>query len=400
MKLTGWLKQRAWPIAIVTLVLCVMLVVLDEVEKHQLQVRQQAKPTGAVLPVVSVTQVKPRQLTLDVKVLARLKPRYQSLISSQVDGHIVGFSERLQEGVVVEAGEALLQLDDSEYQAQLDQAKMEHAQAQVAFLTEQRMARQASRDWQRSNQGQPDSPLVLRQPQLEAAKMTEQAARTNLKRAETLLSYTRIESPYRAVVLKRHVNPGEMVGSGQALVEIMSVDEFELVVALNDKQWQLLADDWQHRQARLRDPLSGQVWQAGIRNAGYFYDNDTQLRNLYLSMANQGADGGLLPGRLLEVSLPGQQVQDVLQIPESAYTRDAHIWLLGQDNRLEKMTPEILAVMDDSLVVRPPGQSPGTFRIALFPQSQFTVGLKVNPTEPDSLNGNAAQVAALSGAIQ
>ncbi len=393
----AWLKRRVWPMATVTVVLLAMLVVLGEVAKHQEQLRRQAKPTATALPVVSVTQVKPRQVTLDVKVLARLKPRYQSLISSQIEGHIVGLSERLVEGAVVDAGELLLQLDDSGYRAQVDQARMEYAQAKVALLTEQRMAKQASSDWQRSNKGQPDSPLVLREPQLEAARRAEQAARANVTRAETLLSYTRIEAPYRAVVLKRSVNPGEIVGIGQGLIEIMSIDEFELVVALNDKQWLLLANDWQQRQARLRDPLNGHTWQAKMRNTGYFYDSETQLRNLYLTLSHQNTEGSLLPGRLVEVSLPGRKVQDVLQIPESAYTRDAHIWLLGQDNRLEKVAPEVLAVMEDGLVVRPPDQTRDVFTVALFPQSQFTVGLKVAPTEENATNHSASQVVFTSG---
>ncbi|WP_409523617.1 efflux RND transporter periplasmic adaptor subunit [Nitrincola sp. MINF-07-Sa-05] len=392
MKWSAFLKNKVAPVTGLLIVLFIMLVILDEVEQSQKKQLQQTLQPSTSLPVVSVATVEPERVRLDVKVLSRVRPRYQSMIRSHVEGSVVSFSERLVEGAVIEEGELLLQLDDSQYAAELAQARMDKAQAEVAVLTEQQMAQQAQRDWQRSDRGQPDSPLVLRIPQYEAAELTQQAALANLHRAQTLLSYTRVRAPYRAVVLKRHVNPGELVGVGQVLLDIMSVDEYELVVSLNDKQWQLMAEDWRHQQATLIDPISAQTWQAEIRNAGYYYDSETQLRNLYLSVTAQ-ADG-LLPGRLLEVSLPGKLTHDALLIPESAYSRDAHIWLLREDDRLEKFAPDILAVQDGSLVIRPPKKNSDPLRIALFPQAQFTVGLKVAPIDPIALPGSADQVVA------
>ncbi|MCB1568346.1 MAG: efflux RND transporter periplasmic adaptor subunit, partial [Xanthomonadales bacterium] len=58
------------------------------------------------------------------------------------------------------------------------------------------------------------------------------AARAGLKSADEQVGYTAIRAPYRGVVTARHVEPGETVAPGQALLSGLSLDRLRLVVAV------------------------------------------------------------------------------------------------------------------------------------------------------------------------
>lgn len=394
----GWKKIKVFFIAItVVAVLMLVLIQLEKAEKEQNAKRLTAE---TVLPVVSVIPVEYSDEALTISVFARVGPKYKSELLSQSDGQILQLNPKFLEGGIIEQGEILVTLEDVEQKAAVAVAELELAQAQLELMKEQRLAAQAKRDWQRSQMvDDTPSPLVLREPQLKAAQLQNKAAKATLKLAERQLSFTRIRAPFTGVIIARTVHPGEVVSQGQSIAQIMSANEFELVAQLTESQWQLLADNWQDLHPVIEDTSSEKQWLGDVRSTGYFYDETTQLRNIYVSAnIDINSDSVLLPGRLVRLSFSGKTLEKVISVPASAYTQDAHVWMLGSDDRLQKVAPKVLA-SDEQRVFLDLSDTDIRFpRIALYPQSNFTLGQKVEPKQV-RVDAHAEQGHSMNGAL-
>jgi|TARA_B110000240_G_scaffold192310_1_gene236274 RND family efflux transporter MFP subunit len=372
--------QKAKGIIIALVFAFILLIILDELDKADKEQRRFLLTAETVLPLVSVSQLKPSSETLMVSVLSKVRPKHRSVIISQVDGQIIAFEDIFLEGNIVKKDQVLIKLDNVEQVAAVALAKLQYGEAKLALLKEKRLAEQARRDWQRSHKDTtPSSPLVLREPQLETANLQAKAALADMATAERQLSFTIIKAPYTGVIIARQVNPGDIVGVNQTIAEIMSIDEFELVAQLSETQWAMLAEDWQQQTPLIEDFNTGKRWKGDIRSSGNFFDESTQLRNIYVTaLAHRSDSDALLPGKLMQVSFSGKTMNNVLRVPISAYTQDANIWLLGNDDRLQKISPKLVAQSASHVFFNQSEVNARNVRVALYPQTNFSLGQKVD----------------------
>ncbi|MFS1428877.1 biotin/lipoyl-binding protein, partial [Vibrio splendidus] len=112
------------------------------------------------------------------------KSRYELMFSTEVSGRIEAISSQFETGQVIGQGEVIANIDSTSYQQAVTQAKANVAQAQLDLLEEQRQGEQAKSEWQRSGlSGEPDSPLVLREPQLAQVTAALENAKLELVKA-------------------------------------------------------------------------------------------------------------------------------------------------------------------------------------------------------------------------
>src|SRR5690606_1279945 len=125
----------------------------------------------------------------------------------------------------VREGDVVLRLDPSDYQNQLQQRQSELAQATTALEIEMGEQAIAERDFRRIEGGrnltEMQRALVLREPQLNAAKARVEATRANVQQARLDLERTQIKAPFDAQVLSRLVNVGSQVTPGDNLAELV-----------------------------------------------------------------------------------------------------------------------------------------------------------------------------------
>lgn len=406
--------KRRWPLLLAALlVLLAVLVVLDEMagEQAALALQPQAQPARAV---VSYLEVAASSHAAQVNVLAEVKPRWQSTIKAFVRGEVRDIAATLREGNPVRKGQLLLSLQDSAYRAAVAEANNRLRRAEVEHLQAQRQAQQAQRNWQRAALGDaPDSPLTLHQPQLQAAHAELQAAQAALSDAKTQLAYTRVRAPYDGVIVSTSVNPGEAVEVGQPLVELLDSRRLDIPVLLDEQQWQLLAADWQERQAEVQNIRGDQHWPARMERQGGQVERDSRLRRLYLSVEQPGAlsataqpQVALLPGEFVRVQLPGRRFDTLLRVPQSAHTRDGFVWYLDRDDRLRRYRVQPLFADQEALYLPPPatdrdGKPHGAaqvWRIVLTPLASFVPGTQVT-AEPGRVDA-VADVGPAAGATR
>lgn len=365
--------------------LIIVIIVLDEMDKEQAITSN--KSAAENFPASSYINVVPQTYQAGISVLAEVVPRWNTAIRSFVRGEVSYISPALLEGTHVKEGDILLKIQDSTYRASVADARKNLNQANVQLLRAQRDARQASRNWKRSEmKGKPDSPLTLKIPQLKAAEGEFEAAKATLADAENQLKYTQLKAPYDGLIITKSVNPGEFVESGQLLFQIMDVRTLDIPVMLDDKQWQLLSSDWQGTAARIISINREQQWTAAVQRKGGYIDKQTRLRRLYLNY-QQVPDSieGLLPGEFVRVELTGKDFDNLLKLPQSAYTRNGFVWYLDSNNRLNRYRVKPVFADSHFFYVSPPieeneqSDHKASFRVIVNPLASFIPGIKVAP---------------------
>ncbi len=144
---------------------------------------------------------------------------------------------RVRPGHVAQTGEVLLELDPTQYQAQVAEA-----QAEVSRLTEEEA--DARRELERAQELY--ARTVTTTTELDASRLRFAkagallaAARARLERARWLLSQTSLRAPYPALVLERRAEPGSTVAAQcqpPVLLTIARADEILARAALTPRQ--------------------------------------------------------------------------------------------------------------------------------------------------------------------
>ncbi|MGD9211829.1 MAG: biotin/lipoyl-binding protein, partial [Desulfobacteraceae bacterium] len=160
-------------------------------------------------PDVTVVSAQSGSYAAKITAYGEATPHFELSLTAQVSGQVVSLDDNFEPGKRVKKGTVLVQLEDSEYQAVLASAKKDLADARLTLLEEERQAQQASSEWSASGlDGDPDSDLVLRKPQLTAARAAVTNAEAALASARKDLAQTRITVPFDALVVERQVAPG------------------------------------------------------------------------------------------------------------------------------------------------------------------------------------------------
>lgn len=119
---------------------------------------------------VGVEVVQPRPYRIWIDSYGRVRPRTQSDLLPQVDGEVVWIAPDFRAGGFFEAGDELLRIDDRDYRAALAQAQANLMAARQVLSEEQARSEQARADWRRLGNGGEPPALVVRVPQLNAAR--------------------------------------------------------------------------------------------------------------------------------------------------------------------------------------------------------------------------------------
>lgn len=234
-------------------------------------------------PEVAVVIVTRSDVLQTVVASGRVRMPARIEIGSLVLGQVT--ARRVEAGDRVSAGQILLQLDDREARALLDQAKagVEQARAQLRQIAElgspaaeqalreaQARLTQAERQYRRSQDLQKNNLISeskvdedrvafeVAQAQLETARLQALSnrsagpeyalAQTALNQALAALSvaqarfdYTVIKAPAAAVVVQRNVEAGDVVQPGRTLLTLAGEGDTEIIADVDERNLRLLA---------------------------------------------------------------------------------------------------------------------------------------------------------------
>ena len=321
---------------------------------------------------VTVERIHPTTTRMKIIAYGEVAPRWTSVLRARVQGRIVRISDSLAPGSRLSKGDIVLELDRTDYLVGQAEARLALETARENLIRTEHEAAQAKADWQRSGiKEAPASPLVFHAPQIRIARARVALAQSNMDKAENDLARTRILAPYDCLVAKRFANRGEILFSGDKVVTVLSMDDLEIGVALNEAQVKALGP-WETAAVTLKDPSTGKAWSGKVIRDGRIVDQTTRLRRFYLIPT--GKTEGLLPGMFVTAVIQGSRSERLFALPESALTRDGRIWQVSPARTLESTAVTPVFYENGRVFVR---GGEGPLDVVVMPSPAFLQGARV-----------------------
>lgn len=146
------IKRYSKWFALVAAIVMLFLVLLYNGQKMSQQANRPMPPRqeNTVAADVSVVRVRADRYAPDIEAYGAAEPHYQLSLTAEVTGRVVELAGAFESGRLVKAGDLLVQLDDTDYQAALASAEKNLASARLDLLEAEREASQAEAEWQSS----------------------------------------------------------------------------------------------------------------------------------------------------------------------------------------------------------------------------------------------------------
>ena len=311
--------------------------------------------------VVGVQVIQAQSLVMEQSLAGRSAAHMVSEVRPQVGGIIL--KRLFDEGQQVKAGQVLYQIDQRTYEASLESAKAQLAQAEAAVLA----ARPKAERYKNlvgidaiSKQDGDDALATLRQN--EAAVV---AARAAVKTAQINLDYTKVTAPISGRIGTSTYTPGALVTAGQtaALTTIQQLNP--IYVDVTQTSAQLLALRKQIASGALKAVNGKVAVRIILEDGSELADSgtlefvgtsvDTGTGNVSLRAVVPNPDGLLLPGTYVKAVVPAAVNEQAILVSQSAVTRNTKgepvVKLVGQDGKVEERRIETGDAIKDQWVV-------------------------------------------------
>lgn len=257
-----------------------------------------AQPGGMEMPPppVETTSVVRAPLFLTISAVGSLAANESATLRPEIDGQIVNIA--FEEGQPVKAGEPLILLDQAIVSAEVKSA-VSSANLGDANLRRAQELKRAGYATQRS----------LDEAKTEATSNISAAAVAKVRLDKTI-----VRAPFDGVAGFRTVSLGDFVRAGDALMNFEQIDVLKATFQLPEvflPAVQVGVPVEIRVDAYPNEVFAGQI--IAINPA-----IDRQTRSIAIRARVPNADGRLRPGLFARVSIPYDQNQKVLQVPETA----------------------------------------------------------------------------------
>lgn len=343
---------------------------------------------------VNVVTVTPQEITPILSVYGEIRSRRTLEVRATAPGRVVWLADGFQEGGEVTEGEVLVRIDPADAASALRMAESDQGEAAAELaqatraidlarddlaaaesqsaLREQALARQrdAKARGIATDTAVEDAELVAassRQAVLSKRSALAQAearaalAQTRLDRqailiaeAQRVLADTEIKAPFSGTLSGVSLVEGRLVSNNENLAQLIDPDALEVVFRLSASEYARLLD----AQGRLI-PAGVQV---GLDVAGIDLTAEGAIERESAAVgsgqtgrqifARLDSPRGLRPGDFVSVRIRELPLLDVALLPATAIGADQTVLVVGEGDRLERMTVETLRRQGDAVIVR------------------------------------------------
>ncbi|MCX2831130.1 efflux RND transporter periplasmic adaptor subunit [Microbulbifer thermotolerans] len=287
---------------------------------------KEAAAPPMMVPQVTVVTLKAEPVTLTRELPGRTSAFKVAEVRPQVSGIVK--AQLFREGGMVEAGQALYQLDDATYKADYDSARA-NLQGALAALNEARLTAERTAELVKSGAvSKQDNDSA--QAALQRAEADVAAARAAVQRSKVQLDYARISAPIGGRIGKSSITQGALVTANQtsALATVQQLDP--IYVDVTQSTAELLA---------LRKALEAGTVESTelpvtiLLEDGSQYEHKGKLEfaevsvepstgSVLLRIIVPNPDNILLPGMYVRALLGSGVRQQAILVPQQAVARD------------------------------------------------------------------------------
>ncbi|MDN3690140.1 efflux RND transporter periplasmic adaptor subunit [Cyclobacterium jeungdonense] len=301
-----------------------------------------ASKTTAML--VDVVQAERGDFSPTVVATGIVQPATDISLSNQVGGEVTRIASQFLPGAYVNKGELLLQINPADFENTLLLRKSDLALAKSDYEVELGRQDVAQKDYELIGDelSSENRNLVLRKPQLEAAKANVAAAEAAVNQASLNLERASIRAPFDAHILSRNVNLGSQIAPGSDLGRLVGIDEYWVManVPLSKVNWLDIEENTEGSGAPVKI-VHPAAWEPGQFREGRVsrlvgaLDNQTRLARVIISVEDplmrQEPDPDkppLIIGTFVEVQIEARELEDVTRL-ERQYIRPGNtVWVM------------------------------------------------------------------------
>jgi len=301
------------------------------------------KPEEMPIPIVDVTQVEQKTVSLNLPSYGVVTPKYKTQLVTEVQGRMLTISPQFVAGGIVRKGDQLAQIEPSDYEADLMQAEATLAQATAALNEEIARGEVAKIEFKDYDKGLPPE-LGLRIPQLKKEQANVKYAQAALARAQRNLERTVIRAPFDGIIKARNVDLGQYVTLGTNLGELYDtrIAEIRLPIS-NDDLAYLESVDNPDTEVTLSASLAGKMnsWEGNIIRSEGVIDADNrmvylvaEIKDPYLREHKKQGSLPLKYGSFVNAVIKGRTVDGIVKLPRHVVRND-HVALINDKNIVE-----------------------------------------------------------------
>lgn len=360
-----------------------------------------APPMGS-LPVSAVT-VQQGDVAMNNQWVGTMDGFVNAQIQPQVTGYLI--RQDYREGSVVSKGQVLFEIDPRPFQATLDQAKGQVAQAEAALtqqqaalklaeinvkrdtpLAEQKAIAQSQLDTEVQTQAQAEANVKAAQAQIASAHAQEETAQINL-------GFTKVRSLISGVAGQAVTQIGNLVSQQTALTSVSQLDPIKVYFSMSDSEYLALmghnaSNDSDLLKSASKVPLSltlanGEVYPQKGKIAFVDRQINPQTGAIRIAAVFPNTNNILRPGQFGRVSANTQIRRNTITVPQTAVTDVQgmkQVFTIDANNKVHTVTVQLGAEVGKDFIVNS-GLAPGS-RVVVDNLQKLKDGVPVAPHAP------------------
>jgi len=293
---SGVRPRRRW--RSVTLAICLLIAIGGFVFGIKILQIGKMMSTPMVMPPTTVSSavVKEEDWAPTLSAIGSVSAVQGAVVSAELGGVVAEID--FQSGGVAKKGDVLMRLDSSAEEAQLHTAEADLELAKANLERERDLAARK----------------VVSKQELDTAQSTfgqKQGAVDNMR---AFITKKQIRAPFDGMLGIRQVNVGQMINSGQQVVQLTALDRVYVDFALPQQNLPQLAAGYEARVHA--DSLPGREFKGKVTAINSMVDNVTRNISLQATLDNSAHE--LRPGMFVKVDVILPEKSKTLVIPGSA----------------------------------------------------------------------------------
>jgi len=338
-------------------------------------------------PVVEAAPVIQNDVPVQGEWVGTLEGYVNAQIQPQVSGYLI--RQDYHEGGFVRKGQLLFEIDPRPFQAVLDQAKGQLAQAEAQMANAELNVK---RDIPEAEaHAIPQSQLDTDTQALHAAKAAVEADQAAVEQASINLGYTRVLSLIDGIAGINTVQVGNLVGPSTVLTAVSQVSPIKVYFPISEQEYLRMADggspgsvDFITHASRIPLHLTladGSAYPHPGRIIFADRQVNTQTGTIQIVGEFPNSRNLLRPGQYARVQAPTGSITGALLVPQAAVNQQQgtyQVIVIGADNRAQLRTVQVGPTVGTFWVITS-GLKPGEHVIAVGGDKVKEGGL-VNPT--------------------
>lgn len=346
---------------------------------------------GGPLMTVDAVPVLPVEYQINLQSYGTVQPQTQATLTAQVGGQIISVNPNVRNGGFFDKGDVLASIDARDYEADVRIAEAVLMDAKQTLAEAEARSNQAREDWARlGNEGEAPA-LVLREPQLQAARARIASAESTLAKAELSLERTNIIAPFAGRILRNHADVGQVVSNNAPVADVYSTDIVEIRLPLRNRDLGFIDLPETYRNSTTRSSASTVTihselidtasWEARlVRTEGAIDETARQLHvvaQIDDPFDREGSQQAPLKiGQYVTASIAGKSIENAIVIPNNSIYQGTYVYVVEDgilrrrdvqidwQNDVDAVIGEGL-VAGDLLVTTPLGQVSSGIRVSV-----------------------------------